>query len=110
MGRDPKDKYNLVGKLIETGDQMVFVFDLASPKITVRTEEDGKIMNSADAFYPAEWQNQFGPPVTEHDDQLMINIFDDKVVFNLEDDPLTPRQREPNEEAKPENEENAVKT
>ena len=88
MGWNMKDKYKLVGKPIESRNMLIFVFDLKSPKVTIRSrDDDGKTVSSKDTFYPADWQNQFGLPVTECDDQLMIDIFDDKAVFNLEKDP-----------------------
>ena len=90
-----KDKYQLVGKPIESHNKLVFVFDLTSPKVTIRSKgDDGKITSSKDTYYPADWQNQFGLPVSECEDQLMIDIFDNKAVFNLEKDPSHVKKEE----------------
>ena len=88
MKWNPKDRYKLLGKLIRKKDQLFFVFDLNSPQVTVRTvDENGKVKSAKNTRYPADWQDQFGIPITEHDGQLMLNVFDDKTVFGLEKDP-----------------------
>ena len=95
MGWDTKDRYKMMGKLIKSKNKLIFVFDLTSPKVTIRDiDDEGKIMSSRYPSYPADWQNQFGLPVEEHDGQLLINIFDDKAVFSLEKDPLGARKKE----------------
>ena len=88
MKWDPKDRYKFLGKLIKKKDQLFFVFDLNSPQVTVRTvDENGKVKSAKNTRYPADWADQFGIPITEHDGQLMLNVFDDKAVFGLEKDP-----------------------
>lgn len=63
---------------------MLFVFDLTTPEIFVRSEkEDGKIKTSRTPSYPEEWQNQFGVPVEEHQSSLQINMFDGYAVFGI---------------------------
>ncbi len=94
MGWNMKDRYKMLGKLIKSRNQLFFVFDLTSPEVIIRTvDEDGKIHSAKDPSYPADWQTQFGLPVAEHDGQLMINIFDDKAVFNLEKDPFATQKK-----------------
>lgn len=95
MGWDPKDRYKLLGKLIRTNGQLVFAFDMTSPEVTVRTiDENGKISSTRTPSYPADWQNQFGIPVTEHEGQLLINIFNGNAVFGLEKDPVGTKKKE----------------
>ena len=88
MGWNPKNRYKLLGKLIKSHNQLLFVFDLSAPEVKIRTvNEDGTISSAKEPSYPADWQNQFGIPVTEHQGQLMINVFNDTAVFALEKDP-----------------------
>ena len=41
--------------------------------------------------YPAEWQNQFGVPVEEHQRNLQVNIFDGYAVFNIQENKKKPQ-------------------
>ena len=78
----------MLGKLIKSRNQMLFLFDLCSPEVRIRTTDDtGKIKTAKTPSYPADWQNQFGLPITEHDGQLTLSIFNDNAVFGLEKDP-----------------------
>ena len=46
MGWNPAYRYKLLGKLIRSNSQLLFVFDLASPEIFQRqVKEDGKVKN-----------------------------------------------------------------
>ena len=61
MGWNSSYRYKLLGKLIRSDNELLFVFDLTTPEIFVREEkEDGKIKASRTPSYPEEWQNQFG--------------------------------------------------
>ena len=67
MGWNSSYRYKLLGKLIRSDNELLFVFDLTTPEIFVREEkEDGKIKASRTPSYPEEWQNQFGVPIEEH--------------------------------------------
>lgn len=86
MGWNPNYRYKLLGKLIRSGGELLFIFDLKNPEIFVRTvKEDGKITNSRTPSYPEEWKNQFGVPVEEHQKSLQINIFDGYAVFGIQE-------------------------
>ena len=88
MGWDPNDRYKLLGKLIRSKNELLFVFDLTSPEVYKRSVDDtGKVKTSRTPNYPSNWQNQFGLPVTEHQGSLIVNIFKDSAVFGLEKDP-----------------------
>ncbi len=78
-------KYKLLGKLIDTGTQLLFVYDLKTPEIFVPKDEEGNKM-SRKAQYPAEWQNQFGVPVSEHQNKLQVSVFNGHAVFSIEED------------------------
>ncbi len=77
-------RYKLLGKLIKSNDEYLFIFDLKTPEIYVRTIEDGeKPKVSRRPIFPDEWQHQFGLPVTEHRKQMQVNIFKGYTVFGI---------------------------
>lgn len=86
MGWNPDYRYKLLGKLIRSKGELLFVFDLTTPEIFVRTVKEGdKPKTSRTPTYPAEWQTQFGQSVEEHQKSLQVNIFDGYAVFGIED-------------------------
>lgn len=86
MEWNPDYKYKLLGKLIRSGDEYLFVFDLTSTEIFPRILHDGeKPKTSRTPVFPAEWQNQFGMPVEEHRKLLQVNIFEGYTVFGIKD-------------------------
>lgn len=88
MDWNPDYRYKLLGKLIKSGDEYLFVFDLAATEIYMRIIREGeKIKTSRTPVFPAEWQNQFGVPVEEHRRLLQVNIFNDFTVFGIQDKP-----------------------
>lgn len=92
MDWNPNYRYKLLGKLIRSGGELLFVFDLKTPEIYVRTEKEGqKPKMSRTPTYPAEWQNQFGVPVEEHQRNLQVNIFDGYAVFNIQENKQKPK-------------------
>ena len=42
MGWNPSYRYKLVGKLIQSNGQLLFIFDLTAPEIFTRTSKDGE--------------------------------------------------------------------
>lgn len=77
-------RYKLLGKLIKSNDEYLFMFDLTSPEIFIRTVmEDGKPKISKRPIFPEEWQNQFGLPVAEHKKRMQIGKFDGYTVFGI---------------------------
>ena len=80
-------RYKLLGKLIKSNEEYLFIFDLNSSEMYERKIEEGssKSVSSRTPIFPAEWKNQFGIPVAEHKKQLQINLFNDYAVFGLND-------------------------
>lgn len=88
-------RYKVLGKLICTGGEYLFVFDLSSREAYPRTiTEDNKVKTSRLPSYPEEWENQFGLPVDDHQKQLQINIFQGYSVFSLTDKTSEPNPEE----------------
>jgi len=85
MGWTTHYRYKLIGKLIKAGDELLFVFDLTTPEIFQRTiKDDGTTKTSRTPSYPAEWQNQFGVTLEEHQKNIQVDIFKGYAVFSLE--------------------------
>ena len=86
MDWNPDYRYKLLGKLIQTNAEHLFIFDLTASETYLRTAPNGgKPKSSRTPVFPAEWQNQFGLPVDEHQKSLQINIFNGYTVFGLKD-------------------------
>ena len=86
MDWNPDYRYKLLGKLIKSNDEYLFIFDLNAPEIYTRTAVDGeKPKTSRTPVFPEQWQNQFGLPVAEHKPRMQVNIFNGYTVFGIND-------------------------
>ena len=90
MNWNPKHRYKLIGKMVKSQDEYLFVFDLTATEIYQRQLQitpDGKEIRTTAKrpVYPEEWKDQFGLPVDEHSKALQINIFDGYAVFGIKD-------------------------
>lgn len=86
MDWNPEYRYKMLGKLIQSNGENLFIFDLAATEIYQRVQMEGeKPKSSRTPVFPAEWQNQFGLPVEEHRKSLQVNIFEGYAVFGLKD-------------------------
>lgn len=89
MNWNPDYRYKILGKLIRSGGEHLFIFDLSDTEVYQRFLNDGvKIKTSRTPVFPAEWQNQFGLPVEEHRRLLQVNIFEGYTVFGIRDKPV----------------------
>lgn len=82
MNWNPEYRFKILGKLIRTKSDLLFVFDLNCAE-TYRCRGNGKESSSGSPIYPDSWKNQFGVPVNEHQDMLQVSIFDDHAVFRI---------------------------
>jgi hypothetical protein len=86
MGWNPDFRYKLLGKLIRSNGELLFIFDLNATEVYQRIIKDGeKAKTSRTPVFPAEWQNQFGLPVEEHRKSLQVNIFNGYAVFEIKE-------------------------
>ncbi len=86
MDWNPDYRYKLLGKLIKSNDEYLFIFDLNAPEIYTRTAVEGeKTKTSRTPVFPEQWQNQFGLPVVEHKRRMQVNIFNGYTVFGIND-------------------------
>ena len=106
MNWNPDYRYKLLGKLVRSGNELLFIFDLNSPEIFERTiKENGKVKTSRKPLFHESWQTQFGLPVSEHKKAMQINFFDDYAVFGLQEDAKPTRKS--NDTAEPERKDTA---
>ncbi len=88
MGWNPDYRYKLLGKLIRSGVDYLFIFDLTAMDIFQRFVVDGgKPETSRTPVFPVEWKNQFGLSVEEHRKRLQVNIFKGYTVFSVNNEP-----------------------
>lgn len=86
MNWDPNHRYKLLGKLIESGGELLFSFDLTAPEIFKRTTaQNGKVRSTRTPAYPEDWKNQFGLSVDEHQKSIQVNIFEGYAVFEIDE-------------------------
>ncbi len=86
MGWNPDHRYKIMGKLIQSNDEYLFIFDLKATEVYQRISQNGeKPRSSRVPVFPAEWQDQFGLPVEEHRKSLQVNIFNGYAVFGIQD-------------------------
>lgn len=85
MNWNPEYRYKMLGKLIESQNEILFVFHLKDAEVYQRLMQEGKPRSSRTPVFSAEWHNQFGVPVLEHRKSLQVNIFEGYAVFGLKD-------------------------
>lgn len=104
MEWNPDYRYKLLGKLIHSGDEYLFTFDLTGAEIFQRFIVEGeKTKVSRTPVFPVEWKNQFGLSVEEHRlNRLQVNTFKGYTVFSVKNEPAAGTADSP---AEPQNEE-----
>jgi len=89
MDWNPDYRYKMLGKLIQSGNEHLYIFDLTDAEVYQRfLTNENKIKTSRIPVFPAEWQTQFGLPVEEHRRLLQVNIFEGYTVFGIKDKPV----------------------
>lgn len=84
MNWNPDYRYKLLGKIIRSNNTYLILFDLTSAEIYRRdVNSEGKLKNTKNPIFPAEWKNQFGLPVDEHKHYTQVNVFDGYTVFGI---------------------------
>lgn len=84
MSWNPDYRYKILGKMIRSNGEYLFIFDLNNAEVYQRIFKEGeKPVSSRKPLFPAEWQNQFGLPYEEHKKSLQVNLFNVYTVFGL---------------------------
>ena len=66
MNWNPNYRYKLLGKLINTSEGYIFLFNLSSYE-----------------FFPEEWKHRFGLSVEEHKKQLQAIVISDFTIYSI---------------------------
>lgn len=86
MGWSHKNRYKVLGRLIQANGQYLIAFDLNAAEVYLSTSADGeKPRNSRTPVFPEEWEGQFGMPFNEHQNYLQISVFDGYAVYSISD-------------------------
>ena len=86
MDWNPDHRYKILGKLIHANGETLIAFDLSATEIYQRTVSEGsKPKTSRIPVFPAEWQNQFGLPYSEHKQSLQVDILNGYAVYSIKD-------------------------
>lgn len=86
MDWNPDYRYKLIGKLVHTSNEVLFVFDLKTAEIFQRIIcKDKKSKISRTPAFPEDWKDQFGLSFEEHRKSLQVNILNGYAVFELKD-------------------------
>ena len=84
MEWDPENRYKVMGKLVKSQGQKLFVFDLTAVEMYQRIQRDGqKAKASRTPMYRADWKDQFGIPFEDREKVLRINTFDGYAVYEV---------------------------
>jgi hypothetical protein len=92
MGWNPDYRYRLLGKLLKSGNDLLFVFDLTSPEIYTKVRTSGESRKTSHIpVYPSDWKNQFGLPAEKHLNTVQVHLFNGYTVFGIQKstEPLT---------------------
>lgn len=84
MGWNPQYRYKLLGKLIQSNKELLFIFDLKTPEIYPCAAKPGGAKSAQLPNYPESWKNQFGISMEEHQKTLQVNIFDGYAIFDIQ--------------------------
>lgn len=90
MNLNRDHRYKIIGKLVRSHGQYLFVFDLNCPEIYTRTmqiDENGneKRKTARKPTYLDSWKDHFGVPVDEHERALQISIFDGYALIGVKE-------------------------
>ncbi|WP_034489122.1 hypothetical protein, partial [Butyrivibrio fibrisolvens] len=86
MKRNPEFRYKVLGKLVCTSSDKLFVFDLSTAKAFRHKNADDTSTPQNVPLFPNFWADSFGIPISEHDNNFNLNIFDEDAVFTIEKD------------------------
>lgn len=82
MNWNPSYRYKLLGKMLTSKTERLFIFDLKNPQIYKKIPNR---LNNPTAertpLFPAAWQQHFGQPYFEHKADIQVNIFKDMAII-----------------------------
>lgn len=98
MGWNLDYRYKLLGKMMKSKSEYLYVFDLTEPEIYQRLPRDpttGKVIRGGNRrpLYPESWKHQFGLPIEENQKSLQISLINGYTVFSIKDPAQMIRER-----------------
>lgn len=84
MKWNPQYRYKILGKLVCTPSDKIFVFDLSNAEAFRPKSSDDAGISQTQPLFPDSWADYFGIPVNEHENDFNLNIFDEDAVFTIE--------------------------
>lgn len=82
-------RYKLLGRMMMSRSEYLYVFDLTEPEIYQRLPRDPKtgkvIRGSRRPMYPESWKDQFGLSIEENQKSLQISLYNGYTVYGLKD-------------------------
>jgi len=89
MNWNPHNRYKLLGKLIKTPNELLFVFDLECSEVyeSKVTDENNTVISRTPS-YSEDWKNQFGISATEHKSAIQVETFKGYQVFSLQNEKI----------------------
>ena len=90
------NRHKILGKLVKSNGEYLFVFDLSAVETYERIEKDGeKPRMSRTPAFPAEWKDAFGQTYGEQKKALQVSIFDDSyAVYSIQDNSMISKPTE----------------
>ena len=84
-------RYRMLGNVIRANGEYLIAFDLTSTETYQRiNSETKKKTASRRPIYPEAWKDQFGLTYHEHQQSMLVNIFDGFAVYSIKDNSITP--------------------
>lgn len=86
MNWNPENRYKIMGKMVRSGGQDLFLFNLMDFEMYKRIVDEGeKPKTSRTPLFQGDWRDQFGIPFEDSAKALQVNIFDGYAVYSIKD-------------------------
>ena len=94
MEWNPDCRYRITGKYLRENGEQLLAFDLRSAEAFYYS---GDAARRYAPHFPADWRERFGTPAAEHRMELLVHVFQEYVVFELETPAAKPDAPAPQE-------------
>lgn len=83
MGWDRDKTYRIIGTVLKANSEHLMLFDLKSAEALCKVNKCGTKGTVRKYYFSEEWRDCFGLTVKEHEMSVMVNLFNDYMVFRL---------------------------
>ena len=94
MEWNPDCRYRLTGKHLRENGEQLLAFDLRSAEAFFYSRD---VTRRYAPYFPTDWRERFGTPAAEHRMELLVHVFQEYVVFELETPAAKPDAPAPQE-------------